>query len=92
MKRQDKDLGVIMALLQRLENYRMPRALKLKKKVDRGELLTKTDMDFVKTMLADGKKIEPLVKRNPQYEELVEGMKTLLNEITKKALENEKNQ
>lgn len=91
MSRPDKDLGVIMALLQRFEKYRLPRALQLKEKVDRGEVLDKREMMFLDTVAADAKKIQPLIDRNPKYEELAKDATNLFREITAKALENEKN-
>ncbi|MDJ0958087.1 MAG: hypothetical protein QNI91_14565 [Arenicellales bacterium] len=92
MSRPNKDLGVIMALLQRLEKYRLPRALKLKEKVDRGDKLDKADMAFLERAMADAKKVKPIVDRNPKYEELAKRVMNLFNEITEKALENEKKQ
>lgn len=92
MSKPDKDLGVIMALLERFEKYRLPAALKLKDKVDKGEVLTKRDMTFLETVAADAKKIQPLIDRNPKYEEVAKRATNLFKEITEKALENEKNQ
>lgn len=89
MNRPDKDLGVIMVLLQRLEKYRLPAVLKLKEKVDRGEMLGKRDMAFLDKMMADAKKIQPILDRNPKYQELANRVTNLFNEITQKALENE---
>ena len=39
MSESTEDVGLITVLLQRLETQRLPRALALKDKVDRGELL-----------------------------------------------------
>ncbi len=91
MSKPDKDLGVIMVLLERFEKYRLPAALKLKEKVDKGEVLTKRDMTFLETVTADAKKIQPLIDRNPKYEEVAKRATKLFKEITEKALENEKN-
>ena len=92
MKNSDNDLGVITALLERFEKYRLPAALKLKEKVDNGGLLDKRDMMFLETVEADSKKIQPLIDKYPQYDELVKRATNLYREITAKALENEKNQ
>jgi len=90
MNKPNKDLGIITALLQRLEKYRLPRALKLKEKVDRGETLDETDMSFLETVLADTNKIQPILKRHPEYHQLAAQLMSLYQEITEKALENEK--
>jgi hypothetical protein len=92
LKNSDNDLGVITALLERFEKYRLPAALKLKEKVDNGGLLDKRDMMFLETVEADSKKIQPLLDKYPQYDELVTRATNLYREITAKALENEKNQ
>lgn len=92
MNSPDKDLGVITALLERFEKYRLPAALKLKEKVDNGGLLDKRDMMFLETIEKDSKKIQPLLDRHPEYEDLIKQATNLFRDITAKALENEKNQ
>lgn len=90
MSEQDKDTGVIMALLERLEKFRLPRMLSLKQKVDEGGLLDEYDMEFLEEMLADGQKTRSVIDDNPQYQELAARIITLFGEITAKGLENEK--
>ena len=65
MGKSDKDLGILMALMQRFENFRMPAALKLKEKVDRGEVLNDRDIQFLKRVEADAMKLQPILDRNP---------------------------
>ena len=90
MNDQSKDAGVIAALMQRLEQKRLPRALELKKKVEQGELLADVDISFLEEVFADTNKIQPLIDRHPEYGDLVTRMTCLYKEITSKALENEK--
>ena len=85
-----KDTGVIMALLQRLEQQRLPAILAIKKRVDQGERLEDHDIDFLKQMFADANKIKPMIDKHPEYQDLVAQLISLYNEITTKALENEK--
>lgn len=89
MDKKDQELGVIMALLERLEKYRLPAALKLKEKVDGGAILDKRDMAFLEKVFADSEKIQPLLDRHPEYQDLATRMTSLYSEITAKALENE---
>ena len=84
-----KDTGVIMALLQRLEQQRLPAILAIKKRVDQGERLEDHDIDFLKQMFADANKIKPMIDKHPEYQDLVVQLISLYNEITTKALENE---
>ena len=85
------DLGEVTVLLQRLETQRLPRALALKDKVDRGEVLDDLDINFLSEVFADAASVRTLVARNPQYEPLVARIIGLYKEITDKALQNEQN-
>ena len=90
-KSQDKDLGVIQVLLDRLNKDRMPNALKLKDKVDRGERLTEYETRFLKTAIDETREGEKLAAKHPEYKGLLDEMTGLYAEIVRKGLENEKN-
>ena len=89
MSESEKETGIIMALLQRLEQQRLPAILAMKKKVDQGERLEDHDIDFLKQMFADTNKIKPILDKHPEYHDLVTQLISLYQEITSKALENE---
>ena len=86
----ESDTGIIAVLLERLEKQRLPKALALKKKVDRGELLNDFDIQFLEQVFADSNRIKPIIERHPEYHSLVARMVHLYKEITDKGLENEK--
>ena len=90
MSDSSHDLGVITVLLERLQTQRLPRALVLKATVDRGERLSEADLTFLETVFADTNQIKPFLDRQPQYRELAARIVNLYQEITAKALENEK--
>jgi len=90
MSESSEDAGLIMALLERLEKQRIPKALALKEKVDRGELLDDYDITFLKEVTADINKTKPIIERHPEYLTLVTRLVNLYKEISDKALENEK--
>jgi hypothetical protein len=90
MANSKQDAGTIQALLNRLNDERMPRAVALKAKVDRGERLDEADLEFLKRVFEDATAAKNLADRNPQYQAIVAKMMALYGEITRKGLENEK--
>ena len=85
------DAAVRAALLKRMTEFRLRRALKLKQSVERGETLTDSDIAFLKRVFKDARDIQPLVDRSPEYQDLCVRMIHLYHQITGRALENEKN-
>ncbi len=90
MSESSEDLGLITVLLQRMETQRLPRALALKDKVDRGELLDDFDLGFLDEVFAETSNVRPLLAQHPEYQELAARMMHLYKQITDKALQNEK--
>ena len=90
MTESAKELGVATALLTRFTEYRLPRALDLKKKVDSGEKLDDFDIAFLHEVFDTASQIKPYVDQHPQYQEVYARATALYQEITAKALENEK--
>lgn len=89
MKSSEHDQGVIQALLDRLNNQRLPRLLALKDRVDAGEVLSDEDLAFLHEVFEDAERAKPLFDRNPQYQELGARVVSLYSEISTKALKNE---
>ena len=92
MKDETSDLGTIQVLAERLDKFRLPRALELKARVDRGKLLSENDIAFLERVLHDTRQITGLIDRRPEWQELASKMSRLYKEITDKGLENEKAQ
>lgn len=93
MTNTPEESGVITALLERFNNRRLPRVLDIKAKVDSGEKLSETDMDYLERIFADAADVQRMLKTNPrpEYDELVAQVSHLYHQITTRALENEKN-
>jgi hypothetical protein len=91
MAQISQDQGVIQVLLDRFNQQRLPRAIEMKEKVDRGEKLEEFDVTYLSSILEDIQQIRPLLDRHPEYEALVVKGLALYKEIVDKATQNEAN-
>jgi len=87
-----KELGVIAVLAKRMVEERLPKALALKERVERGEVLNDLDLAFLEQVVVDARKVLPMAQENPQVLNVAGQMLKLYREISDKALENEKAQ
>ena len=56
MTASEKEAGILAVLIERFEQQRLPRALDLKDKVDKGERLDEWDTAYLEEILEDAKK------------------------------------
>jgi hypothetical protein len=90
MKQSSKDTGVILALMQRFNEQRLPEVLALKKRVELGERLSEYDIAFLEKVFSDSNHVMPLIEKHPELQSIASRAVSLYKEITEKALENEK--
>jgi len=86
---QKKDVGVIMALIERFERQRLPTLLSLKEKVDNGTTLSEVDLEFLDKVSDDAMRTMPLTEGHPELHSFCAHVIHLYREITAKALQNE---
>jgi hypothetical protein len=89
MTEMSKEEGVAYAVLERFEKIRLPRALDIKERVDRGDKLESADLEFLQRVMGDAEEIKRYMEQVPDMQNLYARAVNLYKEITTKALENE---
>ena len=84
------DEGVIKALLDRFNQQRLPMLLSMQERVERGERLNDLDLAHLEEIADSARQISPMLPQHPEYQPLVGRVVSLYQEITSKALENER--
>jgi hypothetical protein len=90
MEESADEIGVIYALMERFEKQRLPRLLELKKNVDEGGVLSQSDTQFMDQVMLDAQRSKRLIDRHPEWHKFCSKVIHLYEEITEKALDNEK--
>lgn len=85
----ERQAGMVEVIAKRLVEQRIPRALELKDKLDRGERLNDFDISFLDEALQDATSTLNHIDKYPQWQEVSAKLIDLYKEITAKALENE---
>ena len=84
------ELAVIYALIERFEKQRLPRLLEIKKRVDKGGVLSESDIQFMYQVTLDAKRSKRLIDRHPEWHKFCAEVIHLYEGVIEKALENEK--
>jgi len=80
---------VLRALLVTFEKHKLPRALSIKEKVDKGGLLSDGEVEFLEEVIDEANRAKPLMDRHPELQALYAHTVRLYDEITVQALTNE---
>jgi hypothetical protein len=89
MTLSEKELGITMAVLERFEKQTLPEALWIKEKVDKGELLSDGDIEFLERVLENTNSVKGQVNNHPEWQQLYASAINLYEEIIAKGLANQ---
>ena len=84
-----KDKGTFYVLLLRFEQYTLPKAIILKQKVDEGNKLDISDIDFLNKTISNIQKYKHIIDKNPDFHQLEAQAIWLYTQIIQLALKNE---
>ena len=90
MAEVSKDLGVLAVLATRMTEERLPKALALRERIDKGGVLNELDLRFLEDVAREAGELRPIMERNPAARDIGARMLQLYREISEKALANEK--
>lgn len=90
MTDSEGEIGVIYALIERFEKQRLPQLLEIKKRVDKGGVFSKSDIQFMYQVTLDAQRSKRLIDRHPEWHNFCAEVIHLYEEVVEKALENEK--
>ncbi|WP_417362315.1 hypothetical protein [Gallaecimonas pentaromativorans] len=87
---KEQSNGVVLALLEQLNDHHIPRLLKLKEKVEEGSRLDDYDLRFLKDAISVAEEEKDLIHQHPELNELAGQLYHLYNLITDQAIVNER--
>jgi len=83
-------IGIAQSLVQEFEQHRLPRMLRLKEKVDNGNVINDVDFDLLCTDIKDANLAMHMMVNYPELQEFCLQMAHLYKEICDQAVANEK--
>ncbi len=83
--------GVLEVVMERFQKHRLPRILDIKKLVEGGATLSDMDISFLEEVFKDTEQYKGFVDKHPEFQALYAKMVHLYEDITDKALANERN-
>ncbi len=85
----DIDKGMVYVLAERTIRHRIPRALRIKKRMDEGERLSDYELDYLLNLLKDVHELEPFLEEHPEWTSVAGKMARLYADIADEAMQNE---
>jgi DNA-binding XRE family transcriptional regulator len=89
LSKEDAEEGTIAVLLKRAVEKRIPNVLAVRDRLEKGGTLSNLEITHLEEILANSQKMQEMVERHPEFQELAAKMINLYAEITRMAVENE---
>jgi hypothetical protein len=86
-----KHAGVMQAMVEEFEKHRLPILLKIRDEVEHGKPISEGELEFLEKVIEDAGRTMHLMVNYPELHDFCQHVVHLYQEITAKALENEKN-
>lgn len=90
MDKSTSEVGVITAVIERLVTQKLPRLQALEAKLDKGEPLNDSELEFLEQVSTDGNEVMRMIDRHPEYHDLAAKVLELCTKIISKAVDVEK--
>jgi len=84
------ELGIVESVLVDFNLHRLPRLLSLQRHASRGDVINEYDMHFLTETMEKSRGSPKFAELHPEFRTIVAEIANLYEDITRKALENEK--
>ena len=84
-----RHIGIIQSLVQDIERHRLPRLFRIKDKLDRGEVISDIDFEYLCKEIRDAGLAMHMTVNYPELQELCLSMSHFYKELCDEALDNE---
>jgi hypothetical protein len=83
------ELGTLTVTVQRVVLYRIPRALRLKQRLDEGVELSEYELGYLAALAEETRLIAPLLRKHPEWRSITNRMIQLCVDLSNDAMDNE---
>ena len=90
MDKSTSEIGVITAVIERLVTQELPRLQVMEERLDKGERLSDSELEFLERISTDGSEVLRMIDHHPEYQELAAKVLGLCTKLIEKAVDVEK--
>ena len=90
MDKSTSEVGVITTVIERLVKQELPILQAMEEKLDKGERLDDSELEFLEKISTDGNEVMRMIDHHPEYQELTVKVLGLCTKLISKAVDLEK--